>query len=192
MASAGPNSPGSGTSDGTIGDTDWSNPSNIMASDNSYATVSLDGGSGETTSYLVAGDMGFSIPTGATIDGILVEWECKKNDFLESVVDNESRLFLSDAIAGDDKASATEWALTDTYRSYGGSSDTWGLTPTAEQINSSGGFGAAISAVAVGPPTAASVDHCRMTVYYTEAGGGGTSGTQTRVTRSRRSANLRM
>ena len=68
-------SPGTIADDATVGTVAWTNPDNAKVSDNVYATVSLIGIG--ISHYLKATNFGFSIPTGATINGILVEIEKK-------------------------------------------------------------------------------------------------------------------
>lgn len=70
-AQHGPNSPATGVNNATTGQNAWTNPGNITASDNAYATVS---GSG-TTNYLFATGFGFNIAGPANVDGIQVEIE---------------------------------------------------------------------------------------------------------------------
>ena len=80
MATQGPNS-GSNFSSLGLGpftnSTNWTNPSNVGASDDSYATndFATDG----NAKYLLATGFGFSVPSGATITGIVVETERKVN-----------------------------------------------------------------------------------------------------------------
>jgi len=56
-----------------VGGTAWSNPTNVTASDNSYASVSLS--FLVVSDALVATNFGFSIPVTATVDGITVSIE---------------------------------------------------------------------------------------------------------------------
>lgn len=172
MASQGPLSPGTGANDASVGTVAWTNPGNILASDNSNATASAN--TGVTTNYLKATNFGFSIPTGATIDGIVVEFERKSNN-TGTGRDGEVKLVKGGTIGGDNKATATNWAfITDRYDSYGANNDLWGLTWTADDINSSG-FGAVLAASplngAQGLAASLTVDHIRITVYYTESSG---------------------
>lgn len=77
MASTlGPNGTGTGADDASVGTITWSNPGNITASDNTYAT-NLTGCITSVSHYLKATNFGFSVPAGATITGITVEIERK-------------------------------------------------------------------------------------------------------------------
>lgn len=166
MSSEGPNSGVTFSQDTSWGNLSWSNTSNLGSSDNSYATVSTI--AGYKTYYLTATNFGFSIPSGATIDGIIVEWEGHFQ--YSSGSDSRVRIIKGGTIGATDKASGTNWPTSDAYRSYGGISDLWGESWTYSDINAST-FGATISVIA-GSGGTFSMDHVRITVYYTEAGGG--------------------
>lgn len=177
MASSGPNNPGTGADDAGTGGFAWTNPGNILASDNSYATR-LFPGNGATTHYLKATNFGFAIPAGATIDGIVLEIErkCVVNSALNNAKDAIVKLVKGGTVSGNDKAdTSTRWPTSDTYATYGASNDLWGLSLTDSDVNSST-FGAVLSALftrtgKINPDI--SVDHFRITVHYTASGGGG-------------------
>ena len=84
-------------------DMNWSNPANIGASDNVYATAALI--SCTYTYRLKAQGFDFSvIPDGATIDGILVEIE-RKARHVNSRYDYRVQLLdASGSLVGDNKA----------------------------------------------------------------------------------------
>src|SRR4051794_1268202 len=73
MATSGPNIAGTGADDAAVGTSAWFNPENITADDGGVATQL--GLNGATSHYLKGTSFGFSIPSGATVNGILVEWE---------------------------------------------------------------------------------------------------------------------
>jgi hypothetical protein len=165
---SGPNSSGTLASDSTVGDTPWTNPSNAGASDNVYATNSTEGG---TPQYLKATNFGFSIPTGATINGILVEVEGKS---LTTITIN-LRIVKGGTIGSTNKTSSL--TTTEQYRSVPATdfeTDLWGETWTIDDINAS-----TFGMVLAGPFRAGnyldSVDHIRITVYYTDASGNATT-----------------
>lgn len=170
MASVGPNSPGTLANDSSTGTTAWSTPSNAGASDDVRA-ICLLSGAPLTGQYLAATNFGFSVPSGATINGIVVEVErrCPGGVTLQS--DNRVRIIKSGTIGATDKATATGWPTTDTIASYGGASDLWGETWSDTDINSST-FGVAISPKRSSFKVARSmeIDHIRITVHYTVAG----------------------
>jgi hypothetical protein len=169
VASQGPLSAGAGS---TSGSPLWTNPGNITASDNVRATR-VNIAAGTTTGTLTSGTHGFSIPSGAAINGIVVEIE--RYGTGGNIADSSVRLTTGGTAVGDDKASASAWPLlaSEAYATYGGASDTWGRTWTDSEINATT-FGVSLIAINThGSNTRdAQVDHIRITVYYTEGGGG--------------------
>mgnify|MGYP001613434132 CR=1 FL=1 len=155
----GPKSPTSGTGTG------WTNPGNILASDNAYADVTL---LSAVSNPLIAKGFDFSaIPSGAQPIGILVEWETKSTGTPGTrIVENSIRLRKSGGPVGDNKSAAVEWFGSDTYMGYGGATDLWnaGLT-LADVQNSEFGSEMACEEI-IGNSRTASVDHCRITLYY--------------------------
>lgn len=85
------------------------------------------------------------------------------------VYDKTAKLLKAMTQTGNDNAVApgnvlgNAWPDTDTYLTYGSASDLWGTTWTATEINSST-FGMEFQADALN--SIASIDHVRMTVYY--------------------------
>lgn len=148
------------------GNADWTNPDNIYVSDDSDASVQLP----ETivSDYLWATTFGFTIPAGATIDGIKVriERQCNRES---SIKDLTVELIKAGARVGDDKAKDTFWETTDTITSYGGAAAMWGQAWSVAQINAAN-FGIALSAEnqwQALATTFARVDHIQITIYYT-------------------------
>lgn len=178
MASQGPLAPGT-AADSTDGGTGtWINPNNIKVNDSSYATCELSGPSNQsnTTHYLQATNFGFTIPGGATINGILVEWIRNASQLSGTSNPRDKNSYI---IKGgtqqttQDKASASVWGSSDATASYGNSSDLWGLSWASSDINSSG-FGASLRAQrdAAKSDVIFNVNFCRITVTYTAAAGG--------------------
>ena len=166
MATAGPNSPGTLANDATAGTTPWSNASNAASSNNVYATVLL--AAFVESQYLLATNFGFAIPSGATINGILVEVE-GKSGLGGATYDLEALIVRSGVIGADNKAVATGFGTSDAYVSYGGAADLWSLSWTDSIINASD-FGFAFRVFTEDGDTV-SVDHIRITVGYTDASG---------------------
>jgi len=156
-------SPGTVVNDGT--GNEWRNVNNVKISDNVYAYKLDDWGD---ENKLKATNFGFSIPTGATIDGIEVEIERRATGD-QLVKDDSLYIVKSDGNYGSSNKADTVnlWPTTDTYKTYGSPSDLWGETWTAEDINSSN-FGVGISAHCyfVDYGSKAEIDHIRITVYY--------------------------
>jgi hypothetical protein len=158
------------TSPGTVadlgdGDTSWVNPNNVKVSDNTYATAS-GGLGGNFSGTLRCTNFGFSIPVGSTIDGVLVEIERLSDGASDSAV----QLVKAGSATGTSKNGGA-WSSTEAYVSYGGAADVWGATLTYSDVNAST-FGVQLGAN-INPFATASVDHVRVTIYYTAGGGGG-------------------
>lgn len=168
MSSQGPNSPDSGADDAGIGTIAWTNPGNVLASDDARA-VATNIPLSALSHYLVATDYDFTIPAGATINGIVVQIE-RHGTSATGIKDNVVRLVKGGVISGDNTAdTSTAWPNgTDGTATYGSSSDLWGLTWTADDINATN-FGVAVVATNVDVSTrSARVDHITITVHYTE------------------------
>jgi len=168
--STGPNSPGTAVNDTSpMEASDWINPGNILTSDDTYSTADVGQ---KFTNYLKATNFGFSIPAGATIDGILMEAEVKGTASSPLAIDTGVFIVKADGSIGTtNQATEAFISATESYVSYGSSSDLWGETWTAAQINDTN-FGVVYSAVGSALVCIVSVDHIRMTVYYTTSGGG--------------------
>lgn len=181
MASSGPNSPGTISNNAGIGSSSWTNISNVSASDNSSAYNVAVGPLGNVTSnYIWCTNFGFSIPSGSTINGILVEVEGSSSADNSSyyTVTNTIKLIKGGAITGNNKGDdSTHWGTSDSYMSYGSSSDLWGATLSYTDVNASNfGVALAVRMFAYGKTnTFGYVDHIRMTITYTTGGGGGSS-----------------
>ena len=141
-------------------------------------TICLIGSLGNSE-YLDAQNFSFSIPAGATIDGITVEVEKSRDSGMDNVQDQEVKIIKGGSIGSENKAAGGNWPDADAYSSYGGAADLWSETWTQSDINASN-FGMAISATTDSIMGAeARIDHVRITVEYTAAAGGSDSMTRT-------------
>jgi len=164
--STGYRSPGTVVNDASYGVVPWLYPDDAKTSNNVYAR--LPGlRQGATSQYLKATNFGFSVPTGAEIDGILVQFERYPNT-AGLVYETEVRIVKADGSFGLDDKQTGLWAAAEAYYSYGGSAASWSEFWTAANINDAD-FGVVLAIVDdVGG--IAYVDHIRITVYYTEPG----------------------
>lgn len=168
-ATVGPTSAGTGADDAAVGTLTWTNPGNITASDDTRAT--LTGNGGAISHYLKGTNFGFSVPAGATINGILVEWETSKSG-MGNCNDSTVKIVKADGSIGTtNKGSATNLGTTDAFVSYGGAADVWGETWASTDINDSD-FGSVISITFPVVACQAQVDSVRITVTYTAATSG--------------------
>lgn len=148
---------GTGANATGIGTYSWANPTVITANDlyeaDSYCP----------TQYLKATNFGFSIPSDAIIEGIVVGIE-RRCIYSNSALDATVKLVKNNVIVGTNNASSAYWPSSSTVASYGSSSDLWGETWTYSDINSSN-FGVVTSASG-SPVNHVYVDYISITVYY--------------------------
>lgn len=166
-STAGPNYPTAGVDSSATGTITWSNTSYITADDANYTTASLK--KSEISHYLKGRNFGFSIPTGSTINGITVS--CYRSSsgtyFMQ---DNVVKLIKAGEIVGSNYAQGLSYWQNGTWETatYGGTSNLWGTTWTAEDINNTN-FGVVVSAKnsdLINTGTAL-VDYITITVSYT-------------------------
>jgi len=178
MATSGPNFPTTAVDDATQGTLAWTNPGNVMVEDGIFATRSVSPST--ITHFIKTTGYGFSIPAGATIDGILAEVKVKGADTQST--DSAVKIVQGGTIGGTDQSTNVQLSTTLAYRSFGGAANLWGLTWTDTDINSSGfGFCYSVRRGTSETSSTASVDAMRLTVYYTPSGGGSVQQSQTRV-----------
>ena len=138
----------------------WINPTNAQTSNNQYAVLqwSNSGGSSQPeqlsqngyVNYLVCKQLSSSIPTGSTINGITVKFERYNSEGGELLTITDNAIYLTKDgtnTVGSNKSAGATWGLTDTNtlsESFGSSSDLWGTTFTAAEVNAST-FGVMIS-----------------------------------------------
>lgn len=160
----GPNTVGTGVDDASIGTSVWSNPTNITTSDDAYANATTVSA---TSHFLKGTNLSFSVtPSTAIIRGIVVEFERKFQGAAGTVTDSTIQLVVNGSTVGENKSAGALWSPTESFVSFGSSTDLWGSTNTisAADINGSG-FGAVISVVCTGAVAVASADSVRVTVY---------------------------
>lgn len=163
MASQGPFLPASGTNVGS-GDS-WTNPGLITAADASLATVTCI--NGNSSKVLSASDFGFTIPTDATIDGIVVEIDNPNNP--SGTAHGFTGISIDGTFfTGDQKVVALNNGV---WEAYGALDDLWNATLTPADVNTDffAIFFYIIEWTGSGSATV-NVDAVRVTVYYTPAG----------------------
>lgn len=116
---------------------------------------------------------GFSIPSGATIDGVVAEVTGRSSASGRYNAEVQTRLVKGGSPTGDNKASGRSFgATTDATHTSGGATDLWGVSLTDSDVNASD-FGLALQyRTDASNSSSARIDHVQLTVYYTEAGGG--------------------
>lgn len=142
----------------------WSNPTNVTGS-SGFATATTSGPHGGPTSTLFSDTYGFSIPTTATIVGVQVS--ITRTGTSGTDLDNTVQLLVSGSAAGTNKASGAAWNTVATV-TYGGPTDTWGLTLTPAQVNATN-FGVTLTAIG-GLGDSIGAQNFQVTIYYATAG----------------------
>ena len=174
MATQGPNFPSAAVNNSAAPEnTDaWVNPTNVFSDNATEAQITAATfDSPDISQQLVTSGYGFTIPDGATIDGITVEID-RRSIIASSGVDN--RVQLRDdtgTLVGANKATATVWPTSSTVATYGGAADTWTASPTVTMVNDTD-FGVVLSAKANIANADIGVDYIRVTITYTPAPSG--------------------
>lgn len=157
--------PASASVDSTVGGSvTWTNPTNITLSDDTYATITLS--PGQTSYHLVGTTYGFSLPSTAIINGIIVTVEGKISG--SATFTGDVRLVRGSTVLrySNQSLDSTQFGASDTNINFGAATDPWNTIFTASDINSTG-FGAAIQLTAAGSgTTTVSIDKIAITVYY--------------------------
>lgn len=164
MSTAGPNGPG-GASGTANGGQAWTTITNVTADDSSYATVAVT--AAVFSEYMFTNTFGFAIPSTATINGIQVDLKAKVSTTSANV---NLTLSKNGGASGSTSFNTPQVTTTEAFKSYGSSSELWGLTWTPTEVNAST-FGFRLW---VGQDTnnTWSVNYGRITVTYTPAFGG--------------------
>lgn len=152
------------------GGSDWTNPSNAGASDNSYATSATL--TGTSTNYLVgtAADMS-EIPSGATITGFKVRFERKQNNGIDGGISTAwVRPVKGGVVAGTEQTVSASWPLSDALSAeIGGSGNLMGATFTESEAKDSGTGVAIACRDDAGSGTVGSIDVIEIAFEYTVA-----------------------
>lgn len=159
------------TNDAWVGTVDWTNPTNALVYDTSYASVTLTGG--QVAKALKITGFGFNIPTGATIKGIQVD------TFFQTALGDSSsggwnwHLVKGGTVQTGSYASTDHLPGTygpDYYTILGGPTDLWNVAWTASDINSSG-FGVSWQVRNDTGSTTFLANFFRIAITYTLASG---------------------
>ena len=169
MAVTGWKSPSTASSQTRSGSADvWATPTNVFTSNNAYAETDL--GDDEYSDWLRITNFGFTtgdIPSGATIDGIEVQYECVGED--TQIKDSQLFAYRSGQV-GTSQHSTSAWGTTENTQTRGGSTNLWGATWADTDIVGNANFGFELSALkdgTAGTGRFARVDHFEVRVHYT-------------------------
>ncbi len=163
VASAGPNTPATIGDDASLGTVAWSNPGNAGASDDARAEAAL--AANETSHALKGTNAGFAIPSNATVSGLKVQIEARTGASVSPSL--SARLVKAGSAVGTPAVTAMTGGSVDTVYTLGGSTELWGTTWTAAEVNAAD-FGVQVWAGASVAETIG-VDAITLTVYYYHA-----------------------
>lgn len=155
----------------------WTSVSGVSASDSS--------GIGDLyiTNTVTASNFGFSIPSGATIDGIQIDLTAYATYKYTTGINSPNKAAITKVVCYDGSSEVgTSNApgilnTSPTLYTYGGATNTLTTGLTAAQLNSSS-FAIAMSGyfdLKANASNDINVSSLTVTVYYTEPGGGGSS-----------------
>jgi hypothetical protein len=141
----------------------------------SNAADGLDADCGPTGEIHEVGTFGFAIPVGATINGVLVEFEAicrlceggEENDINLTGVGTCTGKAYNEGGSPEPPNSTTYDSV---YESLGGASDAWSCTSLTETNVNATTFGVIATAGTGVDSAEVQYDHIRVTVFYTEAG----------------------
>jgi hypothetical protein len=138
---------------------------NITAQDSSYATVNISSTS-SISDELYASNFGFSIPSNAVINGITAT--VNRRSSTTHTTDAAAYLVKAGVVGTTNRATGTSIPLSvATDKTFGSSTDLWGDTWLASDINNSG-FGVAYASGTDSVTTGlVSVDDITLTISYT-------------------------
>ena len=150
---------------------DWNNPSNMTADDATYSRLATKIKNGQDTYTINATMSGseFTIPVDATINGITVTIEFQE---IQTGPMGDSVIFIikgGTASGTDHKDETDDWPTSSgglITKTWGSTSDLWGLSWTASDINASN-FGVSIKGVEVdGVFAQPEIDYIQISVDY--------------------------
>lgn len=143
----------------------WSSPGNVSSENGSYASVGVLINS-DHSKTLIARGFGFSIPATDVIDGITVEIKRRVDQFFGGAADRQVQLTKNGTtFIGNSEAAPSAWPSSDTWASYGGTTNLWNTTWTAGEVNSPT-FGVCVSVDIAGLAASAMIDHIKITVHH--------------------------
>jgi len=143
----------------------WQEPT-VAVNPNDDATYAhLDSFGTSPSYYLNITNFNFEIPSNATIKGIIAEVR-KSAGGAGDAGDNKVQLIKNGSLVTENKANADDWPTSFASVAYGGSTDLWGTTWTATEVNSSS-TGLMIQVKNEGTNEQLNVSGVWLTIYYT-------------------------
>jgi hypothetical protein len=163
---AGPLFAGTGANFNDGGNLGWTNPTDIQGDTTSTAATINLVNNNDTSQRLRATNFGFSIPSGAIINGVTVEIETRAANTNRHFY-NSVQLLKEGAETGNNNSDSSTISNSKSFKTFGSSSDGWGATLTSSDVNNTG-FGVSIKIIRNSQnATTTSVFRVRITVEYT-------------------------
>lgn len=164
MATQGPTT-AAGENNTSVGTVAWANPTQTNVADGTTGHVATVVCTNAASNYLVVRNFGFTIPAGATINGITVELTQ-----FGSVAHTPSVKLWNGTSTTTNSSIGTAKTYTQTASytvvTLGGTADVWGATLTDTIVNSAG-FGFGISIGIQAGTVIIAIDYVTVTVTYT-------------------------
>jgi hypothetical protein len=150
--------------------TDWVNPSNAETDDTSYASIGITAANDCDTLWCTYA--GFSIPTGAQIQGVLVSVRFSCGSNCEISYPDIARLIVGGSLSGNDQETTHDTIPASTLitNEYGGFTNTWGVSGglSVTDVNATNfGFGFKVNRIGSGTSSVTRVEYVEISVYYT-------------------------
>lgn len=163
--------PNNGFANTNRGGVNWLDQNTGTPTGNLPASAPLAGAPTPFSNFWFTSNLGFSVPAGATINGIIVSVNrCSVDDGSGTGLINDDTVYLLKALTqeGTNQSTGLQWPDSLTpgpqTQNFGGTTSTWGGAFTDADINASG-FGFQISVT--GGNAAAIINSVSVTVYYT-------------------------
>lgn len=138
--SLGPSAPGTTADNSGIGTLTWASTSNATSSNDTYTTITTSGTS-QTSHYLLLTNFGFAIPSGESVQGVIVRIEAKCST---GTVKLNARLVIGGTVQTGTTRSVIFGATSDLTLMLGGVADIFGQSSISESQGENSGFGIAI------------------------------------------------
>lgn len=170
--------PGTEAVDTSVGTVNWNSSTNAMSMDTLYDSVS--GLSSTYTYYLKLTNFGFSIPSGSTINGIIVRINGYRAVSTACPFANV-RIVKGGSISSTNMAGSATLTTSPADYDFGSSSSLWGETWTYSDINSST-FGVVFNLQMQNTKLfSAYIDGVQIQIHYTESSGGTVTSQRNRI-----------
>jgi hypothetical protein len=165
-ATEGPFFAGTGANNNDGGTTVWTNPGNASGDTTGTAATVSPPSNGSTSQQLRLTNFGFNIPSGSEINGVNVEVEQQAANASRHRWNNV-RLLIGGAESGTNLSDASAIPTAKGFKTFGSSSNLWGLTPSITDINATD-FGVSLKIDRnSNQATTTSIFRIRITITYT-------------------------